>query len=754
MSCRPFRQAFGLVVALALVPLSLAGQENEDEIERPEVKRLELTGVKSVEKSELEESIATTESHCRSLLLKPLCLIRKTKYWYEREYIDRDEIARDVLRIRVFYWKRGFREATVDTTVTPNGRDGINVKFAIKEGPPTLVQAVRVTRPDKLLTDRQVDRIVVLDAGRPFNLLQLDSTVVRLQNALWDRGYSDAIVDDTVSVDPDARTAWVGIGIDPRWQARVGEIFIEGNEQISERTIRNSLTLRTGDIYRRSELIRSQRNLYESNLFRHASILVPPQGDTVKQLEVTLREAPLREARLGGGFNTIEYVQLDGRLTHYNWFGSARRLELQGGVGNLLAQQLSGQLVFRDLPEPDGDTPDLLFGDGGAFRRPTWQASAQATQPWFRSPHNSISLGIFAHRRTAPSIFIDRAYGASATFTRQMAVRAPVSLSYRFEVTKVEAGDVYFCVNYGVCDDPTIAALRGRQNLSPLTLTGSIDRSNDPFAPTAGYVLRADAEHASGFTGSDFRYNRATADGSVYRRLSRRFVLASRLRLGIVRSLESTSEALQVGGGALDVLLHPRKRFYAGGARSVRGYGENQLGPRILTIDPQSLRGDSTGSDYCPTTTAIQFCDPNRVDVSKFNPRPIGGNAIAEASAELRFGIWGDFSGAVFLDGALVGSESSLTDLGSAAGALTPGFGVRYKSPVGPIRVDLGINPSLSEDLQVLTQAEGTAQREIILLRRPDGRPALRTYAPTEGHSGLRGILNRLTLHLSIGEAY
>jgi hypothetical protein len=83
-------------------------------------------------------------------------------------------------------------------------------------------------------------------------------------------------------------------------------------------------------------------------------------------------------------------------------------------------------------------------------------------------------------------------------------------------------------------------------------------------------------------------------------------------------------------------------------------------------------------------------------------------------------------------------------------GALTPGFGVRYASPVGPIRVDLGIRPALVENLRVITdapQANGTAR--LVEL------DSLKTYNPLEGSgSGFHRLLSRLALHLSIGQAF
>jgi translocation and assembly module TamA len=87
---------------------------------------------------------------------------------------------------------------------------------------------------------------------------------------------------------------------------------------------------------------------------------------------------------------------------------------------------------------------------------------------------------------------------------------------------------------------------------------------------------------------SDYAYNRFYAEGSLYSRFGQRSaVLASHIRIGFVRPLTGL-----IG----DAILHPRKRFYAGGANSVRGFGENQLGPRILTLPHQYLVNAKTTS--------------------------------------------------------------------------------------------------------------------------------------------------------------
>jgi outer membrane protein assembly factor BamA len=327
----------------------------------------------------------------------------------------------------------------------------------------------------------------------------------------------------------------------------------------------------------------------------------------------------------------------------------------------------------------------------------------------------------------------------------------------------VEAGGPYFCVNFGVCDTTSINALRGHQRLSPLTAQVQIDRSDQPLAPTSGYTARAELEHASALTVSDYRYNRAFAEGTLYWRLGpKTAVLASRLRVGFVRPLS--------GGGTIDeAVLHPRTRFYAGGSQSVRGYGENQLGPRILTLPLQYLVHSRTasGSPCDVTSEAIRFCDPNFITDSagapvgddKFTPRALGGTSLLEGSIEYRFPLpfLTNLGGAVFVDGAAVGERvldplgagvRTLANLVRGTGAITPGFGVRYLSSVGPIRIDAGFNPSRAEDLAVVTEIIRNGKQEIIPLDIP------KRYSPTGTSTGIGKILNRFTLHLSIGQAY
>jgi len=718
-----------------------AAQEDD---EKPEIVDLRFQGVEALKVEELRESIITDESHCKSLVFKPVCWISKSRYFYERQYLDRDELARDLLRLRVFYWKRGFRETQVDTVIAPRDEDKVAVTFVVEEGPPTVVSDISVTQASPVLSTRAIDRRTLLKRGDPLNMIKLDSMRIRLEQDLWDRGYADAIVDTTISLGRDGLSALVALNLNPRWLATIDSVHVHGNKNVTERTIRRSLTFEEGDLFLRSDLLRSQRNLYESNLFRRAVIGLSDEEtgtDSTKIVDITVQESPPREARVSLGFTTADFLQAEGRYRHFNFTGGARRLSITGAVGNLLAEQLNDKLIFSDNYVSVGS-------DRARYFAPTYNASAELQQPWFGSARNALALSVFTHRRSSPGIYVDQGYGTSATFTREVALRAPASINYRFEVTTVEAGDVYFCVNFGVCDRPTLDALKGHQRISPLTLTGNIDRTNDPFSPNRGFRGRTTLEHASGFTASDYRFNRASAEVAAFRQVRRRGALGGHIRLGWVKGVKSTGEAL--GGVFGDEVLHPRTRFFAGGAQSVRGFGENQLGPRVLTVSAVELRAGKLSKDgplACPEPTPITACDPNSVAYQDddFQPRPLGGNTVAEANVELRFPVWKQLSGAVFVDAGVV-TQNVDTSLPGSRAAITPGFGVRYRSPVGPIRVDIGINPGRAERLPVISEELVDGERRLVRL---DTR---REYSVSRG--GFMGVLDRMVLHLSIGEAF
>jgi outer membrane protein insertion porin family len=726
---------------------ALGAQNTRDEQrEAPEVRSLVFKGVEHVDVHELSKTISTQASKCRSLIIAPFCLLSHSPTFEDKHYLSRSELRRDILRIRLFFWKHGYREAEVDTAVTRTGAKQVGVTFTVREGRPILIRRIAIDRDTSLIADRTRDRLTLLSANDPLDLIMLDSMRVLFQDQLWDRGYGDGIADTVVVVDTAAHLADVQLKLIPNRRTTVGNIVIAGNHRVDESTIRNSITFKSGDLYRQSDILESQRDLYESNLFRLAAIYVGPQPDTVKNVNIDVTEAPLHEARIGPGLNNVDFGQFQVHYTSYNMFGGARRLDVDLTAGNLLASSLEGRGFFRDV------RADVADGNVSPYLQPTYNASIDFRQPSFlQRPKDAAGFGAFAHRSINPGVFIDHGYGGQASFTHQTRLRAPASLTYRYELNRVEASDVYFCVNYGVCDTLTIGSLRAHQSLSPVSLTGFIDKSDQPFSPTKGYVARLDFEHASSFTASDYRYNRFFLDAAVYGHKSRtKQVYSAHLRAGFVRALST---------GTDNGVLHPRKRFYAGGANSVRGFAENQLGPRILTISGDTAllnaKTSLSGGTCALTMDAVKFCDPNAATLKNadFFPQPLGGTSLLEASVEYRVPLplgesLRNFVGAVFIDGGIVGRGeirglATISGIVRGTSAVTPGVGIRYQSPVGPIRVDLGINPNRLEELGVVTAVrDSTGQQRIVPL------------AASKHYSQGKTLLNRIILHFSIGEAY
>jgi outer membrane protein assembly factor BamA len=715
--------------------------------DQPLVRSVALRGVSKVDRRELSAGLFTKGSRCKNILYAPICVFTRSATFNLRRHLNPVELRRDELRIRLFYWRRGYRDAVV-TSRLDRARGGVRVVFDIQEGAPTIVESITVQQGDSVLPQRVIDRSLQLRANDPLDLVAMDSSIVLLQDALWERGHADATAElDTSRVDNTRNAGPVTIVLDAGPLTTVRAIAIDGNREVSDATIRRLMRFRTGDLYRRSLLLESQRDLYLSGLFSEIEMGALPNGDSAKTVEVRLTEAPLRNLEFSGGFTTADFVQFESIFTRYNVFGGARRMTLRGTISNLLAGSLNGSGPFYDV------TSGARGSARDPFLRPTWSASVEFVQPWFLAAGNQLGASIFTHRRSVPGVVTDRGYGGTLALTRDFGLRTNGTLGYTYEASRVEASDLYFCVTLGRGLEQTIQVIAQRHPLAPIAFVGQYDRTNHVYTPSRGVRARVDIEHASNLTASDYHYNRATLTASQYFRTSRNSVLAGRVRLGMVRALAGTNRALGVPSDTSGRVLHPRKVFFSGGSQSVRGYGENQLGPRLLTIDPARLT-DTTLANPCTTSSlADGSCDPNTAGIAArdFQPRPLGGTSIVEGSVELRFPISfaEGLTGAVFVDGAIVGA-GRFKNIFGVTGAITPGFGVRFNTPVGPVRLDLGVRPSLVEELPVITQVnDSTGSPQLVTLR------TLRRFDQAETSGGaLRKIVSRLTLHLAIGPAF
>ena len=167
----------------------------------PEVRRLVIDGVEArrcprSEKEHFDTGVRSAEaSFSRSSVCSPTRPRSRTS-----TTSTRTSSARDVVRIRLYYWKRGYRDTEVDTIGHPHeATTGSTSPSRSTRDLPTRVREVAINYDSALISDKTRNRLTLLRANDPLDLIRLDSMRVLFQDELWDRGYGDAVVDTTSS---------------------------------------------------------------------------------------------------------------------------------------------------------------------------------------------------------------------------------------------------------------------------------------------------------------------------------------------------------------------------------------------------------------------------------------------------------------------------------------------------------------------------------------------------------------------------
>ncbi len=719
----------------------------------PEVTSLRFQGNLQFQDRALANAIITRETECSSFILAPFCWAG-AGFALDPYLFSAREFARDEARLRLFYYQRGYREAVVDTVVERPSPEEVRITFQIQEGDPVRVEEMNFEGLEEL-PDSSLVKGLSIGVGDPLSAPALDAARDTLLTRLRNRGFAHADVLRSYFIPRSTPyQARVSFDLYPGPLTRFGPFHISGNVTVSETVVRRMLPFRPGDLYSQELRFAGQRNLYNLDILSFADI-VPDTTflpDTIVPLTIQVAEGDAHRVRAGVGFSTADCVNSEARWASRNFFGGARRLQVTGRVSNLLVPQLR---------EP-------LCGDvgKGEYGELNWLVSAEFHQPWVGSPRNSLTTSIFGERQSLPDIFVRRAFGAGVALTHTLTRSTPLTFSYRPQLSRLDAAEVFFCSNYLVCTQADIRILQGANWIAPIGVSLSRDRRNQPLSPTRGYSALADLEHAGDWTGSDFRYTRLLAEGTWYTQGESRWVLATRLRGGWVRP--EGFRGLGRDRTSSDI-VHPDKRLYAGGSNSVRGYAQNRLGPRVLQLTDVGRLLATEGEDGNPVCTPDQIldltCDPDLLADDVFLPRPTGGTSLLEGSLEFRFPLTGvAWEAATFLDFGQVWEEDSRLDLGDLE--FTPGLGIRYFSPIGPIRVDLAYRFAGGERLQVVTSQlrpfDSAVDDPDDRLRGPDG--AFLPYLPSEelavlGPKVLYGdlgtwSLQRFQIHLSIGQAF
>ena len=734
-----------MLALLALVlPDAAASQIPEDTLEIAEIR---FAGASAFQPQVLSTAIESVSTRCAGLL--PLCWIG---IGIEHNYYDDFIANQDVLRLQLFYAQRGYRRARISMD-TEREDDGMHITFNINEGEPVRVASIAVQNGEDV--PENISRGLPLREGAPFDLLLYRASADTLEIRLQNRGYVSAQALPGYDLPRDSLAASVIYELYPGRQARFAEIDVIGADKVSESVVKKMLTFQPGQVYSRDAVLRSQRNLYSQEIYRHAEIRTTPDtgADSLVAVEVVLTEGNVHRVRAGAGLSTQEYLNVEGRWISRSFLGGARRLELRTQFSNLFASQLAPAPGFQNLDDFESD------GVNSIYTKISGQVAADFSQPWFFDPLNTLNAGVFIERRSFPGVFVREATGGNLGLRRLLGTNATIELGIRPELTKLQSaqGNLVFCLNFTACDEGQITALTEWRWLTPLTLGFVWDRSNSVFSPNRGWVVRLNADYADDIVGSDFEYTRLSADLIDYSAVAPRFILATRFSPGV---------AIPMGENTNELGVHPTRRFYAGGPNSVRGYPQFRLGPKALTVNAVELT--KTGADR-PACTPEQInagqCDASalaRARPDEFDVQPLGGEASFEGSVELRFPVIGEnIRGAAFVDYGQVWQE--ITDMRFRDLVFTPGLGVRYFSPIGPIRVDVGYNPRGAETVRLFTTRIGVRDADGGCEQYPEepgedvgelcATQVLQAQPDVSWHPR-NGFFRKIQFHFSIGQAF
>lgn len=659
----------------------LGAQETSCERGDVEVRALDFAGNRRFSDAELGSAVVTTASSWE-------------RRWFgflgAKRCIDRAaDLPRDLLRLVIFYRNRGYAQATVDTLVRPKG-PGIAVTFRIHEGRPVVIDTLTISGLDSVPEGRAVLRGLPVRVGQAFDKPAIEATRDTLERRLRNVGYPTPLVLLSSSSDTAAHSATATYEVTPGPRARIGEIAVRvtprdgaGDAAISADAVRRVLGVRQGDLYRYSDLTTAQRNLYQTDAYQHVDVRQRIDSarlgtDSTVDLSVDLAEGYMQELRPGVGYGTIDCFRAQADYVNRNFAPTrrgVRRLEVSGRVSKIGSGPQFGGL--RQLCRSESKTPQDAFGD-----RINYYAGATLRQPVLFGLRTVPTFTLFSERRSEYNAYRRTTpIGSVASLSVRRAL--PATFAYELSLRRTEAQPALFCAVFNVCDTDTRLQLQTRKRFAVASIVLSRDRANNAFNPTHGSVARLELRHASRAILSDptLQFNKGVGDGSWYVSAGRGNVLALRLRMGAVFG---TRLGLRVPGATF---IPPEERLFAGGATTVRGFRQNELGPLLYVVGVTPR--DSVGPDGQSYLVAAGDTVDRAV--------PSGGNSVIVANAEYRMRSpflpellqWTVFTDA----GAVWNRGVQGLSLRARLFRVTPGLGLRVYTPIGPLRVDVGYNP-------------------------------------------------------------
>ena len=645
--------------------------------QRFNLESLTVTGNSHVDSDDIRERIASRESP-KFLGLFPGVI-------YDYEIFNRFVLERDLQRIERLYRSRGYYQAHARAGRVFRSGSKVRVEIVVEEGRPVLLRRVDLHGVEQLPTAvRAAARSNVtteLPLGEPFEEERLDKAAQALAHTLGDNGYAEAVVRKSADVSLPQNVAAVGFWVSSGQPSELGEVRLEGLQDLPEDRVRGALGLEPGMPYSQSELDESKRAVLDLGVF--SSVEIEPQvkeatpGPNGKRripILVKLEKAKLRSVHAGGGV-LIDALKSDVHLTlgweNQSFMGGMRKLELEAMPG----------VVVYPTRFPTFQTPERLLPQG-RFR-------TEFRQPGFFTGRTNLVL---KGQVAAYPVLLSKDRDPDAPIIGYFDYRASAGLersyhrlySYVSQNVQVNVPFVYKGVK-----DPDLNLVI----VSYPALYTTFDLRDDAIHPRKGVFLGNELEVAG--VGGDARDLKLQPEVRAYLPVSKRVTLAGRGSVGLLfaqnygQTVDSNAQTGLPPAGVSrsdwvrDIQLMFMRGFFSGGPGSNRGYAPREIGPHgVVPFYNHGQTSNVITSGAVDCTAGAPTYDAAVCDL------PLGGFTLWEAGLELRYPLSGALSGTVFTDTSDVAPRRLMFRFNRPHLAL--GAGLRYDTPVGPVRFDLG----------------------------------------------------------------
>lgn len=555
--------------------------------------------------------------------------------------------------IRGIYLRRGYAGVKVAAAanelppVTP-GEGRIEPVITITEGPVVRIGDVAFEGNASIPREELVGRISTAP-GQAYYEPQVIQDRETILTEYLNRGFASA----TVTVAPTITDSRVDLvfQIAEGPQSIVDHVLIVGNIRTDPRVIEREVQLKPGEPLGLEALFETRRRLGALGLFRRIRITEIQHGESARRdVLITVEEAPSTSIGYGGGLELRERLVTGADGTAEERYEVAPRGFFEVGRRNIGGKNRSANLYTRLSLRSDADRrtgSDDQFGFAeyrvvGTYREPrTFGWNADVT----------ITAALEQGERTT---FKFSRKGVNAELLRRLTSQVRTSARYTFATTRT------FDEALTEEEQAAIDRIFPQVRLSAFSGTIIRDTRDDALDPTRGLFVSAEGTLAARALGGQVGFMKSFLQAQGYRRLpvGERVIFAARAALGLADGFQRQVEV--IGPDGTPVLqtvedLPASERYFAGGDTTLRGFALDSVGTT-------------------ETITASGF--------------PRGGNGLVLMNAELRVPVWKDVGAAFFVDAGNVFPRVTRIDLGDLRTSV--GVGLRYRSPVGPLRFDVG----------------------------------------------------------------